>query len=131
MAKTIKPPPAADRTVDMFTGKTKVEAVSAAVEAVQDTEKGERVSMEADADRMREQAFRVQEWSTKNFGRPEAEGNTYRLTRSGEHYYLEILSKRPGGKEAYAYHGNMFHERDLFAIANVFVEAAKAKKAGG
>ena len=112
----------------MFTGKTQAESAEAAGETIEEAERAERVSMEADADRMRNVAFKGQEWTTKFFGTPEAPGNEYRLTHRGEYYYLETLGKLPGGKEAHSYAGHMLHERDLFAVARVFFEAAKAKK---
>lgn len=119
---------AADRTVDMFAAPAQLDP-ERAPEVLQEESKGERVSMEEDANRTREQAFQVQEWSTKYFGSPDAQGNEYRLSHKRDHYYLEMLSKLPGAKSAHGYSGYMIHERDLFAIANLVVAAAREKKA--
>ncbi len=94
-----------------------------APEPIQDAELAERVSIPEDADRMREQAFRVQEWTSKAFGLTEAKGNQYRLTFNlkTRHYYLESVSPS-------RYCGLMIPEADLFNIANVFLASARAKK---
>lgn len=106
--------PASDRTVDMFAPK---EAVP---EALPEEEKAERVSIPDDADRMREQAFQAQEWTSKNFGFPDEKGNQYRMTHRGQHYYLESVSSS-------RYTGLMVHERDLEAVTTVFVGAFRAR----
>lgn len=116
---------AASRTMDMFQTVQPQEAVP---EVIQAEERGERVPLEEDSDRCRENAFKGQEWTTKYFGKPEAPGNEYRMSFRGEHYYLETLSKLPGGKTVYGYSGLMLHERDLFAVANLIVLAARGKK---
>ena len=101
---------------------------SRAIEAPEDDEKAERVPIEQDVDRMRDKAFRAQEWATKYFGKPEAEGNEYRVTKRGEYYYMETVSKKPGAKEAYGYVGLMLHERDLFNFTEVLVRAVREKQ---
>lgn len=126
MAST-KKSSAADRTVSMF-GEPVQDQDSRAVEAVQEDEKAERVPMEQDADRMREKAFTVQEWTTAAFGKPEAVGNQYRVSKRGEYYYVETLSKKPGAKEAYGYVGLMVHENDLFNLTEVMVRAVRDKQ---
>lgn len=105
-------PSAADRTIDMFAHKERE------IEVLEAEEKADRISIPEDADRLREQAFQSQAWTTKLFGSPEAKGNEYRLTHRGEHYYLEAVS---GSR----YCGLMIHERDLIAVATVFVGAAR------
>ncbi len=119
----LKKPTAADRTVNMFEV-----ARPEVIEAVDDDEKAERLPMEQDADRIRDKAFAGQEWASKFFGLPEAEGNEYRVSLKGGHYYLETLHKLPGGKTAHGYSGLMVHERDLYAVVRVLVEAVKAKQ---
>lgn len=93
------------------------------------TEKnGERVTLEADVDRMRAKAFEVQEWTTANFGTPEAQGNTYRFTRRGEMYCLEILSKGVRAQTAHGYTSLMVHRADLRNLATVIVAAVRAEQ---
>ena len=82
--------------------------------------------MEEDADRNRLKAFEVQEWTTHHFGEPQAEGNEYRLSHRGMHYYLECLSKMPGAKGCHAYTGLMIHDKDLMTVTRVLVLAARA-----
>ena len=117
-----KKPSAADRTVDMFTPAPIV------VEHEAEEEKHERVTLEEDANRMRDKAFTVQDWTTKLFGIPEATGNEFRVSLKGSHYYVETLAKTPGTASAYGYTGVMVHERDLFNLATVIVAAVRAKQ---
>lgn len=119
-----KKPSAASRTIDMFGGPPK----EATIEVIEDDEKGERKPLEDDADRLRENAFKGQEWTTAAFGKPEATGNEYRVSHKGEHYYLETLHKLPGGKTAHGYSGLMVHDRDLYNLVRVLVEAVKEKQ---
>ncbi len=126
MKKPAKPS-AVDRTVGMFPEPTPID--QRPIEAVDDDERGERVPMEEDVNRLRDQAFRVQEWTTKNFGIPEADGNEYRISRKGQHYYLEMLHKTPGTPTAYGYTGLMVHERDLYNMVACLVRAVRDKQA--
>lgn len=89
---------------------------------------GERVPLEQDVDRLRSVAFQGQEWTTKAFGIPNVEGNDYRVSFKGQHYYLEVLSRVPGVPAAYGYVGVMLHERDLFAATTVLVQAVRDKQ---
>ncbi len=125
MRKTSKTS-AAERAVDMF---APAPIMAGPVEPEEATEHGERASMEDDADRMREKAFTVQDWTTSLFGSPDAPANEYRMSLRGCHYYLETLAKTPGTKEAYGYTGLMVHERDLYNMATVIVAAVRAKQA--
>ena len=103
---------AADRTVDMFAPKVRE------IEVLEEAPKeAGRVGHIADADRMRDNAFKVQEWTSKNFGLQDT-ANQYRLTHRGEHYYLESVSDS-------RYCGLFVHESDLIAVATVFVGAAR------
>lgn len=123
-----KKPTAADRTVSMFTGQTPIE--ERPIEVIEEApHEGERVTMEQDADRMRSVAFQGQEWATKAFGEPDAEGNEYRVSFKGSHYYLECLAKTPGARSAYGYVGLMVHERDLLNLTKVMVQAVRDKQA--
>ena len=128
MAKPPKKPTAADRTLGMFGQPTAVEERE--IEILPPEEKtGERVSVEDDADRMREAAFKGQEWSSKYFGSPAALGCEYRVTLRGQHYYLESILKEVGKPTAYGYTGVMVHEGDLMELTKVLVAAVRAKQA--
>ena len=98
------------------------------IEVVEEKEKAERVPLEEDVDRLRASAFTGQEWATKYFGLPEAEGNEYRVSKKGQHYYLETLHKF-SGKSAHGYSGLMVHERDLYNLVKVLVQAVREKQA--
>ena len=98
------------------------------IEVIEEEEKAARVPMELAANECREQAFKVQEWTTAAFGKFEAPANEYRVTRKGEHYYVETLSKQKGSTSAYGYVGLMVHERDLFALVTVLVRAVREKQ---
>ncbi len=134
MTKPTKPthlrvvkPTAADRTINMFSKATPIE--ERPIEVLPDDEKlDDRVPVEQDVDRRREAAFTGQEWTTKFFGVPEAEGNQYRMSKRGEFYYLEMLHKLDGVRTAHGYTGVMVHERDLFSMATVIVAAVRAKQ---
>ncbi len=126
MAKPTKPS-AASRTVDMFAAPKSQD--ERPIEVLEEDHKGERVPLEQDVDRLRETAFKYQEWTTKAFGVPEAGGNEYRVSRKGEHYYIETLKKTPGNAGAYGYVGLMVHERDLYNLAAVLVQAVREKQA--
>ncbi len=122
-----KKPSAADRTVSMFAAHVPID--ERPVEVIDDeVHEGQRVPLEQDVDRLREQAFLGQEWTTKAFGIPNAEGNDYRVSKRGQHYYLETLSRVPGVPAAYGYVGVMLHERDLFAATAVLVQAVRDKQ---
>lgn len=128
MAKPPKKPSAADRTLGMFGQPPAIEERE--IEVLEAEQKdGERVPVEQDADRMREVAFRGQEWTSKYFASPEAPGNEYRLSLRGRHYYLETILKEPGKPTAYGYTGLMVHERDLEAMTKVMVAGYRAKVA--
>lgn len=124
----VKKPSAADRTLGMFGNPPPVEERE--VEVLEEAAKeGERVSFEEDADRMRLVAFKGLEWTTKYFGSFDAEGNEYRVSHRGQHYYLETILKEVGKPTAYGYTGLMVHERDLMPLTKVLVEAVRAKQA--
>jgi len=119
-----KKPSAAECTVDMFGAN----APEQKPEAIEEEEKAERVSMDADADRMREKAFTVQEWSTAAFGKPEAAGNQFRVSYKNRHYYVEKLHRQAGKTESHGYTGIMVQEEDLLSLTKVLVEAVREKQ---
>jgi hypothetical protein len=120
-------PSAASRTVDMFAAPKPIE--ERPVEVIEnDAHEGERLPLEQDVDRFRDSAFKVQEWTTKAFGQPDAPGNEYRVSRKGLHYLVETLAKTPGSATAYGYVGVMVHERDLYAFVSVLVQAVREKQ---
>ena len=101
---------------------------SRTIEVEEETERGERVPLEEDVDRMREKAFLGQEWTSKYFGTPDAEVSEYRVSLRDGYYYLETLRKMPDAKTAYGYTGVMVHERDLYAMVKVLVQAVRDKQ---
>jgi hypothetical protein len=120
-----KKPSAAERTVDMFSGKTKLEEVPVATEDVTETHKGSETIEEA-ADRWRDRALELVEHFSKTFGEV-LEGGSYRLSAKNGTLFLEQY-RHSGSKSAYGWTGVSFPEADLYEITNVFVKAAKAKK---
>ncbi len=131
MATKTPKPSAADRTISLFgspqaSGSEPEREIEVIADDVKD---GERKTLEEDADRLRDNAFKGQEWTTKFFGRPEANGNEYRVTRKGDFFYMETLSKKPGTRDAYSYTGVMIHVDDFFNFATPIVHAARALKA--
>lgn len=123
----MKKPSAATRTIDMFAPVRAQDERE--IEVLAPEEKGERTTVEEDADRMRETAFKGQEWTTKYFGSVVAPGNEYRLSLRGQYYYLETILKEQGKPLAYGYTGLMVHERDLLEMTKVLVAAVRAKQA--
>lgn len=119
-----KKPSAADRTVSLFAAPQELP-----IEVVEETEKdAERVPLEEDVDRMREVAFRGQEWTSKHFADKDATSNEYRLSFKGGFYYLETLHRLPDGKSVHGYSGLMIRESDLFNLTRVLVEAVREKQ---
>lgn len=123
MAKKSK---AEDRTVDMFSGKTRVEEIQVAQEDVQDGHKAFE-SIEQQAERLREKAFEFAEHLSKNWGQF-IDGETFRLTTRGEHMYLEQF-RHNGQKDAYGYAGVMFPTKSLYELTGLFVKASKDRQA--
>jgi len=121
-----KKPSAAERTIDMFSAPAAT-IDQRPVEVVAEEEKAERVPLEQDVDRLRNTAFTYQQWTTKAFGEPDAEGNQYRVSYRSPHYYLEALVKQ-GNRPAYGYSGYMVHERDLYSVTQVLVQAVREKQ---
>jgi hypothetical protein len=119
---------ASERTISMFTHNTEREPPPMP-EAEVEEQKAERVAIQDDCDRNRENAFNVQEWTTSAFGQPDAKSTQYRMSKKDKFYYLEELRFEQGKHNAYGYTGVIIHERDLLAAAGVVVEAAKALKA--
>ena len=97
-------------------------------EAIEEEEKGERKNLDEDADRMRAKAFDVQEWATAHFGKPEADGNQFRVSHKNSHYYVEKLHRVAGKLESHGYTGIMVQEADLLSLTKVLVEAVREKQ---
>lgn len=128
--------PAADRTVDMFSGLTREqeakEAVHNAKEAIQAEDiQGETSkpaeTIEQAADRWRDNAFAVTEHVSKSFGKGMVNQGVYRLTARNGWLFLE---QQRLGKDGMAFHwaGIMFPGSDLYELTSVFVKAAKERK---
>jgi hypothetical protein len=127
MARPRKPL-AADRTIDIFTGKSNHDALEVAIEDVEEQDSKivrSSETIEQAADRWRNQAFTGQEWTTLLFGKAEAGENQYRTSIRDGYCYLEKQGYTKVGR-AYSYAGVMFPEDDLPRLARVMVDAAKA-----
>jgi hypothetical protein len=122
-----KKPNAADRTLGLFGQPPAVEERE--IEVLEPEVKGERVPVEEDVNRMRESAFKGQEWTSKYFGSYDAPGNEYRVSKKGDYYYLETILKEVGKPTAYGYTGVMVHDRDLMELTKVLVAVVRAKQA--
>ncbi len=136
MAAT-KKPKAADRTIDMFTGTSKVERVAAAAEDVQSEAREPFEGIDSEVDRWREQAFQCQDWTTKNFYQEDREKNqadsassAFRLTLKKGWLYLEKVSfvstenvSVGAEKEPYSYAGLMMPQKDLFLLMEAILKA--------
>lgn len=120
---------AADRTVDMFSGKTQEEVTNEAERIKQGLDileqPKEPVTIEQAADKWRAAAFQGQEWSTKLFGKKEAQEHQYRVSLVAGHVYLEKTGASKGSNGAFSYAGLMFPEGDLPSLARVLVAATK------
>jgi hypothetical protein len=125
----------------MFSNRTPAEVAEDAKRIATDADiheaalaKGDAKPMEEEADRWRASTFKTQEWMNKNF--PVAkDGNrasqfrlSYGMVGGDGWYYLEELHSY-SGKTVSSYRGMMCREEDLFALAEVIVAAARAKKA--
>jgi hypothetical protein len=116
-------PSAADRTVDMFTGSTNVEAAEQS--DVQDEKREPCPPIEVSAERWRNQAMSVQEHVSKHFNDGEPGRAVFRLTNKDNMMFLEQFRHGKDGK-AFHWSGVMFHKDDLYELTNVFVRASKA-----
>jgi hypothetical protein len=132
MSKTGKAEPAAknlpaarDRTVDMFTGQTNVEA---ATEHVLDTPKGSE-TIEQASERWSKTAFDTAQWLSKHWDDAiEAGGSKFRLTEKGDLLLLERLRMDESGRVACQWTGVMFRSDDLYELTNVLLQASKSKR---
>lgn len=88
-------------------------------------------------DRYRDQAFRVQEWSSKYFGPPEFPGSAWRLSKrtvNGRQYYCLERVWSASGKTLASYGSILFldegegDKNSLFQLADTVVRAAREKK---
>jgi hypothetical protein len=155
-AKGPKKPSAAERTADMFTGRTSQEgslpSLASPADAA-DVVKPVADSLEERADRYRAQAFEGQEWTSTLFGNypvdasldvstkaPSSEGahtveqakdhrSEWRLSSKNGWLYLEQLRLGRGNTCAYHYAGVMFPESEVMKLADVIVQAARAYRA--
>ncbi len=121
MAKPTKPS-ALLRTIDLFAEPAPVVEERSEIE-------GERLPIEQDVDRMRDNAFKGQEWTSKYFARLDAPGSEYRVSHKGDYYYVESVMKTQGGATAYGYTGIMVHASDLLNLTQVLVQAVRDKQA--
>lgn len=122
--------PAPDRTVDMFSGKTReqeteeAERIQAGLDvAAEAKEKG--LTIEQAADKYRANAFTLAEFTSGAFGDEAAAESQYRVTRKNGWLYLERTGVARGGVGAYSYAGLMFPEGELEKLARVFVAAVR------
>lgn len=128
MSATRKPK-AADRTVDIFTGKTAVEEASAAIEEVaQEATREPFGGISSEVDRWRDSAFKGQQWTVEAFFNNDLSANqrssskdSYRLSIKKGWLYLEAVQS-PGR----SYAGVMFPETDLLKLTEAWVAAAWA-----
>lgn len=124
-AKTTKPS-AASRTISMFATVQPAEApVEAAPEDAPPEERAEFQPMEVRAEGYRDNAFKLQEWTSKVFGVPDGDGNEYRVTRANGYFYLEELKESEGGKSFYGYAGLMLSEKNFLKAVRVLAQAAR------
>lgn len=123
----MKKPSAADRTVDMFTGSTNVEA--ATQEDLTPEEKAGSPAIEANRDRYRDTAFHYQEHLSKNWKSDASDGEAFRLTINGPDFFLEKCAIKGGA--SYHWSGVMFKTESLEELARLFVDAVKARRANG
>lgn len=124
-------PKAADRTVDMFSGKTKEEEIQAATEDVQDAPRAPFEGILGEVDRWRENAFQGQQWTQDVFfdGDPEKAQKSsscdgYRLSSYGSYLYLESVRTEAPGKEVRSYAGFMFPKCDVSKLLKSWLQAA-------
>lgn len=127
-------PKAKDRTVDLFSGKTKLEEQQAAIEEVQDAPREPFTGIEGEVGRWRESAYTGQEWVTESFYAGDQERhrdgcsyNGYRLTDRKGWLYLETVGRTGASETAYRYSGIMFPTIDLMKVLEAFVRAAWGK----
>jgi hypothetical protein len=117
---------ATDRTVDIFSGKSREDEAQAEAE---DVKEAPRLSenIEQAADRWRANAMFTAEHFSKHYDSSEPEIETFRLTSKDGNMFLEKFSSDKKGK-AYHWSGVMFREDSLYELTNVFVKAAKSKR---
>lgn len=135
-----KKPSAAARTIDIFSGKTQVEAEDEAERIktnadLQEDHTREAVPMEAKLDQWRDKAFEVQEWTSKYFPRDPhgKDREQFRVTRKAlqdgtKMLYVERVHAGGDGKSVTGYAATMVHEEDFLEFAKVVVEAARKVK---
>lgn len=125
---------AASRTVDLFSGKTKLEEQQAALEEVPvEAIREPFTGIEGEVDRWREAAFVGQEWTTGIFYAGQLEQhqkansyNGYRLTDRKGWLYLESVHRK-GEATVHHYSGVMFPTCDLMALTEAFIRACWGK----
>ncbi len=123
---------AEDKTVDMFTGKTKeevaneTERIKQGLDLVEQPKATGPVTIESAVDRNRASAFVGQEWTTLLFGHPRSEEHEFRVSLKDGMAYLEKTAAGPGTNGAWSYAGIMLPEGDLPRMAAVIVRATRA-----
>lgn len=135
---------AAARTVDMFTRLTaeqvqkQSEAEAEALKVQEDIADAPKPAeahsatvgpIEVSADKWRDNAFTMQEFVSKSFGKGDSDKGVYRLTEQNGWLFLEQFRLGKDGK-AYHWAGLMFPSSDVNELANVFLKAAKEKANG-
>jgi len=120
-------PSAASRTVGMFVEPTAT-IDDRPIEAPEDDAKEARVPMEQDVDRNRQESFKFQEWVSKHFAEKDASEDEYRISKKGEYYLVETLRSLPGTPN-YGSSGIFVHQRNLYNLTAVLVQAVRAKQA--
>ena len=115
---------ASDRTIDMYTGSTNLEASeqSDAKETAKSSE-----TIEQMADRKRASMVFTAEHLSKHWNKNLPSTEKFRLTTKDGLMFLEKLELGSKG-EAYAWSGVMFREESLYELTSVFVKASKDRQ---
>lgn len=129
MAKTN----AADRTVDMFTGLTSVEAKSPPPAKLDEADTGGPTvrlpeTIEQAAERWRNTALFSAEHFSKSYNDSLPGTAKFRLTEKGPFLFLEQFRLGKDG-ECFQWSGVMFKESDLYELTSVLVRASKDRRA--
>ncbi len=137
----LQKPSAEERTVDMFTGTSRLEVATkehaVATEEIANETRSQAKTIEESVDAWRNTAFQGQEFVCKTFYQNDLQKcldnnsitleepvNGYRVSTDGNWVYLESLRRRGGDKKAYHYAGLMIPVRDLKQVATVLTEAS-------
>jgi hypothetical protein len=120
-------PKAEDRTIDIFSGKTKLEEGQVG-EVIESTNQGSETIEEA-AERWRANAFYTQETWSKTHPEPTKPLlSKFRLTESGELMLLEKFTMDATGLGSSHWTGVMFKQDDLYELTSCLVRASKKRQ---